>query len=85
MLVPREAIASAHERAGNRLALTHLSCTPVKFIWRRRLQAARAYLGTGRFGVEEVALMVGYGDAASFSRAYIQLFGVQPSADRLHT
>ena len=51
--------------------------TPHRYILRLRMQKARRLLITGR-RVSEVALEVGYQDAASFTRAFKAVNGVTP-------
>lgn len=56
--------------------------SPMRYLWKRRLQEARLLLMTGRFTVSEVAIHVGYADVSSFSQAYALEFGEAPSKTR---
>lgn len=49
-------------------------------VLRWRLEYARARLLNGSFSIKEVALELGYGDPANFTRAYRRLFGEPPSS-----
>jgi AraC-like DNA-binding protein/mannose-6-phosphate isomerase-like protein (cupin superfamily) len=55
------------------------------YLKRRRLQFARALLGSTELGVTEVAHAAGFNDLSYFGRAYRRQYGVPPSqrADRL--
>jgi AraC-like DNA-binding protein len=54
--------------------------TPYTYVMQRRLDEAKRLLERGEAQVQEVALLVGYQEVASFSRAYRKRFGVPPSA-----
>jgi AraC-like DNA-binding protein len=47
---------------------------------RTREEMARAYLEEGRTSVTEIALLVGFGDTSSFSRAFRRQTGLSPRA-----
>lgn len=55
-----------------------LNDTPVHYIRRRRLEEAHFLLKSSDHGVEDVALLVGYSEAAAFSHAFKQHFGQSP-------
>lgn len=80
-----ETIAQAHfvsTRQLHRLFAAR-GITVSRYVRARRLERCRADLAArGDAGVAEVARRWGFGDAASFSRAYRARFGVPPSADR---
>jgi len=56
--------------------------TPARYIARRRLEIAAAFLRAGRTNVGEVANLVGYGSEVSFTRAFKARFGATPSTFR---
>jgi transcriptional regulator GlxA family with amidase domain len=56
--------------------------TPAAFVQRLRLDEARRRLSAAECSVEGVARSVGFGDADSFRRAFVQHFGVAPSQYR---
>lgn len=64
-----------------RLAADNLSFARVLEETRRAL--AENHLRSGRFAVKEVAYMLGYADAANFSRAYRSWFGRTPGSMRM--
>ncbi|MGE3284632.1 MAG: helix-turn-helix domain-containing protein [Pseudonocardia sp.] len=80
-----ETIARAHfvsTRQLHRLFAAR-GVTVSRHIRAQRLERCRADLAAGAdVGVAEVARRWGFGDAASFSRAYRARFGVPPSTDR---
>ncbi|WP_255991426.1 helix-turn-helix transcriptional regulator [Chitinolyticbacter albus] len=53
-------------------------CTVFDYQRRRRLQAARAELATGRVSVTEAALNAGYNSPANFATAFRRAFGISP-------
>jgi AraC-like DNA-binding protein len=59
-----------------------LSCSPIKYLWNRRLQEAKILLATGRHSVTEVSQIIGYRDVSSFSHAYHEYFGSSPSSQQ---
>lgn len=62
-----------------RLFRKELNDSPLRYLWRRRLQDSYSLLSTGRFGVSEVAYLVGFQDASAFSKAFSKEFGKAPS------
>jgi transcriptional regulator GlxA family with amidase domain len=58
------------------------SSTPAAFVQRLRLDEARRRLSVAGSSVEGVARSVGFQDADSFRRAFVQHFGVAPSQYR---
>ena len=56
--------------------------SPYAYIRARRLDEAEALLAVGQHQVQEVALLVGYEDTASFSKAYRKHFGRAPTDRR---
>lgn len=53
--------------------------TPHSYIMNRRLDEARALLISGEYGVRDVAVLVGYENLSSFTRAYRLKFKSTPS------
>ena len=61
-------------------ALAQQGVTPAKWIWQKRLDAARDMLIASRsISVSEVALSCGFSDFSHFSRAFKRRFTVSPS------
>lgn len=60
----------------------HLATTPQKYLKQRRLHRASELLAHTSLSVMEVALRVGYGDQAAFSRAFRKHTGKAPLAYR---
>lgn len=77
------AAAALSESALVRLFRKELETTPIRYVWRRRLQEAQMLLGTGRYRVSEVAGHVGFADVSSFSQAFSREFGRNPSTVRV--
>jgi AraC-like DNA-binding protein len=65
-----------------RLAMREVGRSPLRHVTWLRLTRASALLQTTRMKLDEIAQLVGYGDAFSFSTAYRRWFGVSPSASR---
>ena len=61
-----------------RLFKQHLGTTPVKHVWRRRLQEARLLLLSGGYSVLEVAHHAGFSSGAAFTKAFVGEFGEPP-------
>lgn len=62
-------------------AFAHSGLTPSKWVWSRRLEAAREMiLASQNRSVSEVAITCGFNDFSHFSRAFKLHFGVPPSA-----
>jgi len=55
--------------------------SPLRYIKRVKLAAARRMLRSGDLGVAEVAARVGYESASRFARDFKRAFGVSPSQD----
>lgn len=55
---------------------------PMHYLRARRVETARALLGSGDYSVEQVARAVGFVDPFHFSRVFRRLVGVAPSAYR---
>jgi AraC-like DNA-binding protein len=72
-------VAGASKSSLQRAFVKQLGESPMRYLWKRRLQAARLLLGTGRYGVAEMAIHIGYADVSSFSQAYLREFGHPPS------
>jgi AraC-like DNA-binding protein len=62
-----------------RLFKKELKLSPIEYVRNRRLDEARILLKTGQYQVGDVALLVGYEDLSSFSKAYKERFKVAPS------
>ena len=75
-------MAAAAAMAPHHFARCFSQCfgeTPHNFLRRRRLERARALLGSGRLSVTQICLEVGYQSLGSFSAAYRAYFGAPPS------
>lgn len=57
---------------------------PMAYLTELRLRRAAGYLATTTKSVREIAHMVGYGNEASFSKAFSRLFGRPPGEYRLN-
>jgi AraC-like DNA-binding protein len=55
-----------------------LGMSPREYIFRRRMDEARALLMRGDHRVSDVALLVGYQESAAFSKAFKSHFGMSP-------
>jgi AraC-like DNA-binding protein len=55
-----------------------LGTSPAKFLWNRRLEEARALLENKELSVNAVSELVGFMNAASFTRAFKKAFGQTP-------
>lgn len=53
--------------------------TPQKWIFRRRLEAARDMIRKGEKSVTEICYDVGFKNLSHFSRLYKEFFGISPS------
>jgi len=69
-------------RQFNRRFKAEFNSTPAAFVQRLRLDEARNRLSSRGSTVESVADSVGFGDADSFRRAFVQRFGVAPKQYR---
>ena len=56
-----------------------LGLSPIEYVRNRRLDEARALLRGSQSQVGDVALLVGYEDLSSFSKAFKAHFGISPS------
>jgi transcriptional regulator GlxA family with amidase domain len=65
-----------------RLFLRLLNQNPQGYYRQLRLQYGRDILQNSGFSISEAAEMTGFSDAAAFSRAYRDIFGITPGADR---
>lgn len=77
-----EAIAKASALSSSsllRLFKHNLHTTPLKHVWRRRLQEARLLLLTGSYTILEVAHHARFSSGAAFNKAYLAEFGDLPS------
>lgn len=76
-----EAIAKAAALSSSsllRLFKQNLHTTPLKHVWRRRLQEARLLLLTGSYTILEVAHHARFSNGAAFNKAYLAEFGDSP-------
>ena len=62
-----------------RMFQKELDTTPMKYVWRRRLEDSYLLLQTGRFSVSEVAYHIGFKDASAFTKAFVKKFSFPPS------
>lgn len=53
--------------------------TPQKWIIRRRLEAARALVRSGKRKVTEICFDVGFKNLSHFSKAYKEMYGSSPA------
>lgn len=65
-----------------RLFLRLLNQNPQGYYRQLRLQYGRDILQNSGFSISEAAEMTGFSDASAFSRAYRDIFGITPGADR---
>jgi AraC-like DNA-binding protein len=56
-----------------------LKASPLEYVRNRRMDEARTLLKTGNYQVSDVALLVGYEDLSSFSKAFKVRFRTPPS------
>ncbi|MFJ5539139.1 helix-turn-helix transcriptional regulator [Vreelandella titanicae] len=56
--------------------------TPLAYVQRRRLEHARTLVRHSTLSLGHIALLVGFRDQGSFSRAYRRYFELSPSSDR---
>lgn len=78
-----ESIARAHGISPRTLLRTFAQngTTPMRWLWRQRLEASRRALVDRRVNsVTDAALQSGFSDMAHFSRSFRQAFGVSPHA-----
>ena len=54
--------------------------SPYQYLLQRRIERAAALLSSGEMSATEVAMMCGFGDGASFSKAFKKVRGVSPRA-----
>ena len=59
-----------------------LGVSPLAYLRRRRLEESLHLLESGRYGVTEIALRVGYLNPSAFAAAFREQFGVAPSRAR---
>lgn len=57
---------------------SQLGMTPKEYVSRRRLDEAFSLLKTQSYSISDIALIVGYSDLASFSKAFKKRFGKSP-------
>jgi len=62
-----------------RLFKKDLKVSPLEYVRNRRLDEARSLLKTGQYQVGDVALLVGYEELSSFSKAFKLRFRIPPS------
>lgn len=62
-----------------RLFKKDLHLSPLEYVRHRRLDEAQSLLKTGQYQVSDVALLVGYEDLSSFSKAFKLRFKMAPS------
>ncbi len=56
--------------------------TPLAYVQRRRLEHARTLVRHSTLSLGHIAMLVGFRDQGSFSRAYRRYFELSPSSDR---
>lgn len=60
----------------------HLGCAPAEYVTQHRMRLAARELAKYDNSILEIAISVGYGSEAAFSRAFKRCFGISPSAWR---
>lgn len=70
------------ERELERLFQKYLSCTPVAFYRRLRLEKARLLLQQTSHSITNVAIRCGFGSTSHFSRSYRKHYGWPPKEER---
>ncbi len=60
----------------------HLGCAPAEYVMQHRMRLAARKLVRSHATIMDVAVSVGYGSEAAFSRAFKRRFGVSPSVWR---
>jgi transcriptional regulator GlxA family with amidase domain len=61
-----------------RLFLAETSVTPAKYVEMARIDAARHYLETSTFSIDEIAQKTGFSEAERMRRAFLRELGVNP-------
>ncbi len=74
--------AGVSTRQLERLFRLHLGCTPSHYYRRLRLYQARLLVRQSGIPIVEVAVACGFASPSDFSRAYRQMFGRPPAAER---
>ena len=74
--------AAVEASTARRLFHRILHQSPRNYYRQLRLQYGREILQSSGFGIAQVAEMTGFSDGSAFSRAYRQVFGTTPAADR---
>jgi transcriptional regulator GlxA family with amidase domain len=76
------AVAVSERTLDRRFSAAIGKTPPLGYLQAVRLESARALLESGDMGVQWVAAQVGYSDASSFSRLFMQGVGLSPGAYR---
>ena len=76
------AMAALSRAQFTRRFTTHAGLPPANYVIRARIDRARQLLTEGAMPVREVASVLGYPDAASFSRQYRKITGTPPRDTR---
>jgi len=66
-----------------RLFQRYLSCTPSNYYLKIRLQRARQLLRQTSHSIVEISVLTGFVSSSHFSKAYREMYGHSPSAERL--
>ena len=74
--------ASVEGSTARRLYHRHFRQSPATYYQRLRLERARTLLRYSHLGIAEIAAVVGFADAPSFSHAFKRVFGLPPSQAR---
>jgi transcriptional regulator GlxA family with amidase domain len=74
--------AALSQRSLNRRFLSATGLTPMGYVHRVRVEAAKRLLETSKLHVQEITVRVGYSDARSFCRLFRDHAGVSPRAYR---
>lgn len=73
------AVSGSSPRHLVRLFLASISCSPMRFYLRLRLEKARSLLVGSALSLTDVALSSGFASSAHFSRAFVKEYGAPPS------
>jgi transcriptional regulator GlxA family with amidase domain len=77
-----ESYVGLSRRQLQRLYQRYLSCTPSSYYLKIRLQRARQLLRQTSSSIVEISASTGFISSSHFSKAYKELYGHSPSAER---
>ncbi|MFY7665853.1 helix-turn-helix domain-containing protein [Flavobacterium sp.] len=67
-----------------RLFRVVFNCSPYDFISCLKLEFSKKLITSGKFSLSEIALLAGFNDLSSFSRAFKKHYGFSPSILKIH-